>query len=500
MKILLHNRLVHMILIGICFFPVLPILAEPVLPFANGQDVALTGAACMHGDPLSSDTASLPGPGVGDLSTRFHVFWAACPTILVRSDGNPFVLSTTMLGKDPVARLLDQKSGKELARLKLNKGSLLGGVYAYLDSEDQLVMVDGDQQLIRIKAQTINSANEWALSIDSGISLLSAVSDPCGGNGCDAVVSISPGASGAVWFATQKGVAGLYQPVPLEAGHLYSLRLGEDERIDNSFSTTPEGQAIIVTNKALYMLRQEEEGPPRIIWRQDYNQGTARKPGQLSHGSGATPTIFGPDTGAEYAMITDNADDGISLIVRDAEEGRLLCEKKIFTAGINSGTENSAIGIGNSVIVASTYGYPYPAVPEGAGDSVPKRAGFAGGMVRVDLIPCEGSDTPLCTDCEIVWENQVRSAAVPKLSTADGLIYTVERKSPSGKDNATLFDSYFFTVIDFETGNVLKEKVAGFGFLSDTLQMAGNFGPEGLFWQGTMTGVLRIAPKNSVSP
>lgn len=84
-----------------------------------------------------------------------------------------------------------------------------------------------------------------------------------------------------------------------------------------------------------------------------YDAGTARIPGQLSHGSGATPTFFGLKTDTDYVMITDNADGRIALIVLDAGEGRLVCRQPIFTDGINSGTENSAIGIGNNVIVAS---------------------------------------------------------------------------------------------------------------------------------------------------
>ena len=42
---------------------------------------------------------------------------------------------------------------RALALLELEQGSLLGGVYAYLDSRDRLVMVDGRQRLLRIRAE-----------------------------------------------------------------------------------------------------------------------------------------------------------------------------------------------------------------------------------------------------------------------------------------------------------------------------------------------------------
>ena len=119
--------------------------SDSVAPAALGG--GLDGAAFMHGDSASSDTTPLPGPGVSEVNVENHNFLAACPTILIRSDGKPFVLSTTLLGRNPVVRLLGQASGEEEARLQLEAGTLLGGVYAYLDHQDRLVMVDGKQTI-----------------------------------------------------------------------------------------------------------------------------------------------------------------------------------------------------------------------------------------------------------------------------------------------------------------------------------------------------------------
>ncbi|MFZ5564468.1 MAG: hypothetical protein ACOZBW_10485 [Thermodesulfobacteriota bacterium] len=455
--------------------------APPTIP-----GVGLDGASSMHGDIASSDTSPLPGPGVSSVGVVSRLFFAACPTVLIRSDGKPFVLSTSMLGRNPVARLLNQRNGQEKAKLSLEAGSLLGGVYACLDNQDRLVMVDGNQNLIRIKAEEKRFllSTWWELSIDDSVSLLAAVTGHCGSSDCDAVVSISAGPDETIWFVTQRSVIGIYDPHAPSGQGLSWVKLGDDERIDNSFSTTVDGRATVVTNEALYLLQQDGDHHPYVVWRQAYDAGSARKPGQLSHGSGATPTFFGPATGMDYVMITDNADDRISLLVFDADDGRLVCRQPVFTAGVNSGTENSAIGIGNTVIIASTYGYPYPQLPEGAGESVPESADFAGGMVRVDIHDCAGD--PSCEPSRIVWANSVRSAAVPKLSTADEYIYTVERSR---------FDVYCFTVIDSDTGKVLKQQEIGWGFFADTLQMAGNIGINGVYWQGTISGVVRIAPK-----
>jgi len=46
-----------------------------------------------------------------------------------------------------------------------------------------------------------------------------------------------------------------------------------------------------------------------------------------------------------------------------------------------------------------------------------------------------------------------------------------------------------------DTGARLHQKRIGVGFFSDTLQMAGNIGPDRIYWQGTVGGMVRIAPE-----
>jgi hypothetical protein len=189
--------------------------------------------------------------------------------------------------------------------------------------------------------------------------------------------------------------------------------------------------------------------------------------------------------------ITDNADDQINLLVFNASAdtdadgatgGELICEYSIFNSD-SLGTENSAIGAGRSIFVTSTYGYPYPAVPEGVGDAVPESAEFVGGIVRIDV----RSDA---TGCDLIWENQVRSTAVPKLSISDERIYTV---ALDGSD-----EGYYFTVVDPDTGDVVASTKVGTSVLHDTLQMAGNMGADKVYWQGTLSGILRIYPARSL--
>ncbi|KOX24446.1 MULTISPECIES: hypothetical protein [unclassified Streptomyces] len=447
-----------------------PTPVPPHNPYA-GPD----GTATMHGDTGSSDTTPLAGPGAGNLASKRVALASACPTVLVGSDGYPVVLCTPIFGQVPTVHLLNPADGSSLTTLQLTKGSLLGGVYAYLDNEDRLVVVDGSRSLLRV-AHRKDASGAWRLSVDRSLSLASAVPAD------DAVTGLSPDWRGRVWFATGNGVVGLADD---RTGQVSTLRLPAGERVANSISTAPEGAAVTSTH-ATYLLTAGADGTPAIAWRQAYDRGQARKPGLLSWGSGSTPTFLGPKTGTDYVAIVDNADTTVRLKVYRTDGGAEICSVPVLRASGGPGSENSPVGAGNSVFVAGTYGYPYPALPDGAGPSVPSSADFAGGLTRVDIRP-DG------TGCATVWDNALRSAAVPKLSTATNTLHTVVRDPLiPGTRGTGILDPYRYVQIDPETGRVTRSKQVGVGSLYDTLQMAGTVAPDGAYLQGTVTGVLRI--------
>ncbi|NNH71375.1 hypothetical protein HLB23_16140 [Nocardia uniformis] len=444
------------------------------LPPANPH-LGPLGTATMHGDAESSDATPFAGPGTGNVDSDFRELAAACPTILQGADGMPQALCTKVIDRAPKVFLLDPANGRPLASLDLAKGSLLGGVYAYLDNHDRMVTVDGSGQLLRIGHR--QAGGDWQVFIESRNDIAQAVSGHCGGGDCDAVSSVMADFAGRVWFATDNAAAGFLDPA---TGIARSIVLGPGEKVANSISTAPEGVAITTTH-ALYLVDVDSSGNPQVLWREAYDRGPARKPGQLSWGSGATPTYFGPGSGTEYLAITDNAVPKVNLLVFDTTTGNRVCSVPTV-----AGTENSPIGSGNSLFIASTYGYPYPAVPEGAGPSEPANAKFTGGIVRVDVT---GSG------CQVKWTNDALSAAVPRLSVADGKIYTVTRHTliPTGSVGVT--DSFRYAVIDAATGRIEKEKVIGATAIHNTLQMVGTISPDRTLYQGTMTGLFRIAPR-----
>ncbi|MFF2808118.1 hypothetical protein ACFVT2_13160 [Streptomyces sp. NPDC058000] len=435
------------------------------------------GTATMHADTGSSDSTRLPGPGTGPLTAHLATLSAACPTVLDGADGHPVALCTTHAGQIPTVHLLDPYTGDSLAQLPLTKGSLLGSVYAYLDNRDRLVVVDGNHDLLRI-AHRKNADGSWHLYVDHSLSLAGAV--PAG----DGVVGLSPDWHGRVWFATGNGVIGTADD---RTGVVKALALPAGEQIANSISTAPQG-TLVSTTYATYLLAASADGTPHVRWRQAYDRGPGRKPGQLSWGTGSTPTFFGPRTGTDYVTLVDNAAPTVNLLVYRTGDGRQVCKIPVLKAG-GSGSENSPIGAGRSVYVASTYGYRYPALPPGSGPSVPPSADFTGGMSRVD-VRNDGKD------CDLKWDNTVRSAAMPRLSLGDHRIHTVLREPAApGSKTPSPQDRFAYAQIDPGTGKVTRTVPLGAGEPYDTLQQVGTIAPGGVVYEGTITGILRIAPR-----
>ncbi|MFF9838838.1 hypothetical protein [Streptomyces sp. NPDC013740] len=456
-----------------------PAAADPASPFGpqapQNPATAANGAATMHGDSASSGTTPHPGPGTSAVDYSRTALASACPTVVVGSDGYVIALCTTIFGQTPTAHLLDPLTGADLASLALPKGSLFGGVYAYLDNADRLVVVDGNDNLLRVGHRRAGSG--WTLQIDESTPLGNAV--PAGDN----IVGLTPDWQGRVWFATSGGVIGT---VDTGSGAVRSISTGEG--VQNSISTVP-GRTAVATDHALYLLSAGADGTPVVDWRAPYDRGPARKPGQLSWGTGTTPSFFGPGDGTEYVTIVDNADPhGNLLVYRVAGGPDPICRIPVLTPYARSGTEDAVIATGRSVFVTNTYGYPYPALPEGAPASRPSSANFDGGLSRID-VNAEG------TGCSVVWNSPVKSAALPRLSLADGKIYTVSVTGPTGSAGLNTFAQYHHSVIDPATGAQSSSSFLGIGLVYNPLQMRGTAAPDGTLYQGTETGVVRISKR-----
>ena len=447
--------------------------------------LGINSLATMHGDAQSSDATPFAGPGDpgvgGSWKVTFTNHWAACPTILAGQDGYIQALMTQFLGSDaklrkPKLAIIEPASGAQLGAIEIPTGALLGGVYAYLDADSNLVMVDGTNALTWIS----HSQDGMKVWVSRRIDLTDAMKlEPK-----DHVVGIVPDWHGRIWVASERGVVGLIDPKRNVVRLTKLQQYSPTERIDNSISACPQGVSII-TSHGIYMLGADAStSKPRIIWSHSYDRGTKQKPGQLSHGSGATATFFGPN-GSDYVMLSDNGDRQEKLIVYHSSDGSAVGEGQLFTPGA-SGTENSMIGVQNSIVGACTFGYPYAQYP----DTKPAyRAQVAPGMERWDV----NDDASGIT---LKWRNNgIYSAAVPRLSTADNLIYTCER--PRGPAGVLTGPVVYACAIDMDSGRVVHRqrlpRLANLLAGGDPSQMVGVIDKHGVWWQGTIGGIYRIS-------
>lgn len=460
-------------------------------PPKQNPATAPNGFGFMHGDSASSDTTPVAGPGTRPISTTDVSVGAVCASVVVGQDGYPVAVCTQVTNRQPTAFLIDPATGKQLASYAMPRGkSLLAGVYVYIDNRDRLVVADGTNTILRLAH--VHSTSGWSFRVASRLSIAGPVRRECGSDNCDTTVGLTPDYAGRVWFATVGGLVGYADP---RTHRVVSMHLPKGEQVANSISSVP-GYVAVVSDHALYLFTSVR-GRIRELWRLPYDRGPARKPGQLSWGSGTTPVFFGPRDGAQYVAVTDNARPHERLLVvrmparhrRTGFRPRLACRIPVLTTTANSGTELAPIGSGRSVFLTSSYGWAYP--PGAAqGPSTPSSAPFDGGMTRVDV-------NRSGTGCRRVWDRTIRSSALPRLSLADNLIYTIIGKPATPGETSEYADRSYYAVIRARTGRIAAMRYLGSGPTYDPLVLVGTTTRRHVFYNGTLTGWLRIAPATS---
>lgn len=354
-----------------------------------------------------------------------------------------------------------------------------GGAYFYVDDQDRVVLADPNQKL-RVIRITDDGSGGVTFSDDRVYDLLPYLERDCWTlfhqnpvGKCDAVTSVLPDWDGRYWFVTRQGKVGTVDPGP---GTVSILDLGEE--IENSFAVDEHG-VYIVSDFAMYMFRAGPSGEPVKVWREAYDRGTYRKPsGQLSWGSGTTPTLIGDD----LVSITDNADD-MHVVYMDRREvpsgPRTLCAVPTFGAG-HSATDNSLIGgelaDGSAFsIVENNYGYKF-FLSLFLGTSVP------GGVMRVDI----GTDRATCS---VKWTSGARvPSSVSKLSRDTGLVYAYEKAKTSN-----FVDAWYLTALDLVTGETKWKKLVGTGWAYDNQWSSLTPMPGGRLYAGVFNGLVEIA-------
>jgi hypothetical protein len=424
--------------------------------------MAPNGRSNLHVDAYQTDVQQFPGP-LGNGTTRRDAFYGGeCASNTFDRAGRIVTVCVGVSG--PVLRLLDPMTLDTLASYTLpprQPGAIsftdfAGGGYFYLDDRDRAVIPTTTRHLLTIRE---TPGPGFAVDRDVDVSGRLAASDK--------IISALPDWSGRLWFATTAGVLGT---VDRRTAAVRTLDLGEP--IGNSFAVEETGAVYVVTTKALYRLTARADGTPRVQWRAGYENTGEQKPGQASPGSGTTPTLMGRD----LVAITDNADPMHVVVYRrglNVTGPRELCRQAVFERGA-SATDQSLIATNESLVAENNFGYSGPAATQGGRTTAP-------GIERVDVDRASGT-------CRSVWRSQERApSVVPKLSAANGLVYTYTKDpQPSGAD------AWYLTALDFRSGATVFKALAGEGLGHNNNYAPITVGPDGAIFVGVLGGIVAL--------
>ena len=449
----------------------------------------------IHDDPYMSDTYRVPGP-LGDGPEPSSLFTRECGSITFDSAGR---IVTVCVGLDrPVLALLDPHTLATLAAMPLPPRAasgggnpftdFSGGGYFYLDQHDRAVVPTTDRHIL-----VVSITPGPGFQVDADYDLSSRI--PQG----EGIVSALPDWSGRVWFVTRRGMVGTINP---RDGTVKTMRLS-GEGISNSFAVDETGGVYIVSDRALYRFDANANGGPKVSWRVVYPNSGIHKPGQSDAGSGTTPTLMG----RKWVAITDNADPMDVVVYRRAiklkgrkhrkkarsaalklkakGKKRLVCSAPVFAKGA-SATDNSLIGTNRSLVAENNYGYQISSGDLSGGITEP-------GLTRIDVVKKKPKKRKAKKRkrrakfrCRTVWTSEERgSSVVPKLSLANGLVYTYTH--PPRSDGV---DAWYLTTLDFRTGRTVYRRLAGTGFGFNNNYAPVTLGPDGTAYVGVLGGVV----------
>jgi hypothetical protein len=437
-----------------------PIGAVPAVP--QNPFMAPNGRNNLHNDAYMTDTYRVSGP-LADGPEISSLFARECASITFDSQGR---IVTICVGLDrPVLALLDPHTLATLAAMPLpvrNPQSssnpftdFSGGGYFYLDNQDRAVLSTNERHLMEV---AITAGPAFTVTRDYDLSGVVPADD--------GIVSALPDWAGRFWFVSRDGIVGT---VDRGTGAVRIVRLA-GEGISNSFAVDETGGVYIVSDKALYRFDAGTDGSPLVSWRQVYPNSGIHKPGQSDAGSGTTPTLMG----SGWVAITDNADPMDIQVYKRARSvtgSRLVCSQPVFRPGA-SATDQSLIGTDRSLIAENNYGYSGVAATMNGGVTEP-------GLARVDVTNGR---------CRTVWTSNERApSVVPKLSLANGLVYTYTKPQ-----RADRLDAWYLTALDFRTGRTVYRRLAGTGFGYNNHYAPVTLAPDGVAYVGVLGGVVEL--------
>ena len=440
-------------------------LSAPDVP--QNPFLAPNGRSSMHNDAYSTDAYDVSGPLGHRLTVKSRSYGIReCATIAFDSHDRLVGLcggleGFTMMVINPVTlNVIDELrvSARDLTSGANPFTDICGGTYFFLDPHDHAFATTTDSGIAELSVAadgTLTRLHDWPMA--------SHLADG------DCLVATGVDWNGLLWWFSQQGVVGT---LDRSTGDVQVVRLPDGEGIFNSVSGDETGGMYLVTTHATYRMDADASGQPSVTWRIPYDRGTQVKPGQLSQGSGTSPTLIG----RRWIAIADNAEPRANVLVYDRRRGitnRLHCVVPVLADGA-SATENSLVAAGNSVIIENNYGY------SGVQSTLLGRS-TTPGIARV-LITSSG--------CRVAWTNNevIAPTSVAKASLGNGLVYAYTK--PVRKD---LIDAWYVTALDIRTGRTVWSRLTGTGIQWNNHYAAIYLGPDGTLYFATVAGLVRVA-------
>ncbi len=444
-------------------FQARPLPAKDVAPHP-----CLSPTSCIHSDSYNSDVDDLMGPLGVDPFVKTG-FIGMCPITMFDGKGR---MASVCLDKEVIGMgitAIDPDTLEVIDRYAIpidfrklftggegDQGVSVNGGYFHLDADGRAIVGTQDNRFLVLELRPgKGGAPRWTKmrEVDLNPHL------PKG----QVLIDTVPDWEGHIWFASSGAAIGYLD----EQDRVRKMDL-PGEFIENGLAVAEDG-VFVLTSDAAYRFEIGPDGEPRPTWREGYERSATVKPGTFALGSGSTPTLLGDD----LITFTDNADSRVNLLVmrrgNEVEGSRTICKVPLFEEG-KSAVDVSMIGYGRSIIVENIYN---------AGGFLSDYRGLEPGLIRIDVRDDLGG-------CEEVWEAPIRSTTVPKLSTRNGLIYTYTQDV----DIEDPVDAWYFTAVDFETGQVAYRVLAGTGKMFANAFGGVAIGPNGAVYQGVAGGVV----------
>jgi hypothetical protein len=366
----------------------------------------------------------------------------------------------------PVLRVVDPESLSPLASRELPPGvagvadesaAVCTGAFL-LDARDRAVVATGEQVVV---LDTADGEGEPDLTVAATHDLSDVLPDG------DCVVGLVPDWGGNLWFASASGVVGV---VDQESARVRATDLGEP--VANGLAADQQGGVYVVTDGALYRMLADASDRPRTLWRTQYDGGSEQKDGQLSRGSGTTPTVLPGGTVA----IVDNAEPRPHVVFLDQQGGEQVCEAAVLEDDAGATEAALTVVADDAVVVANHHGV----------DGVLGSAlGFTStaGLARVEVAGGE---------CRVRWTNAdvVVPGTVPGVSLPNGLVYAATKRPSLWGVSA-----WYLTAVDAHTGRHVFSVRTGTGPLMDHRGSAVTLAPDGSAYVATRAGLVRVRDK-----